>query len=117
MTRAEARSELHLRDQEKVLLFFGNIAPYKGIEYLIYAINHLIKKDDTFRLIIAGQIKDCQIYWEEVERIIKGLELSNYIIKKIEYIPDEDVEVLFKSSDVLILPYKFIYQSGVSHWN
>jgi D-inositol-3-phosphate glycosyltransferase len=113
LSKSEARARLHLSDHEKVLLFFGNIAPYKGLEYVIYAMDHLRDKDDTFRLIIAGRIKGCQPYWERLERIAEDLGLSNYIIKRVEYIPDEDVEVFFKSSDVLILPYKFIYQSGV----
>ncbi|MGA2515974.1 MAG: glycosyltransferase family 4 protein [Thermodesulfobacteriota bacterium] len=113
LTKAEARAELQLGDHEKVLLFFGNIAPYKGLEYVIDAIERLRNKDDTFRLIIAGRIKDCQPYWERLQRIVENHNLSNYIIRKIEYIPDEEVEVLFKSSDVLMLPYKFIYQSGV----
>jgi glycosyltransferase involved in cell wall biosynthesis len=113
LTKIEARGRLHLKDHEKVLLFFGNIAPYKGLEYVMYAMDRLRNKDDSFRLIIAGQIKDCQAYWEKLELIAESLDISKYIIKKIEYIPDEDVEVFFKSSDVLLLPYKFIYQSGV----
>ena len=113
LTKIEARGRLHLKDHEKVLLFFGNIAPYKGLEYAMYAMDQLRNKDDSFRLIIAGQIKDCQAYWEKLERIAESLDIGKYIIKKVEYIPDEDVEVFFKSSDVLLLPYKFIYQSGV----
>lgn len=113
LTKAEARGELQLGDHEKVLLFFGNIAPYKGLEYAIDAIGRLRNKDDTFRLVIAGRIKDCQPYWERLQRIIENHNLNNHIIMKIEYIPDEQVEVFFKSSDVLMLPYKFIYQSGV----
>jgi len=113
LTKAEARAELQLRDHEKVLLFFGNVAPYKGLEYIIDAVARLKNKDDTFRLIIAGRIKDCQPYWERIQRAIENHRLGHYIIRKIEYIPDEEVEMFFKSSDVLVLPYKFIYQSGV----
>jgi glycosyltransferase involved in cell wall biosynthesis len=113
LTKAQARAELQLEDDEKVLLFFGNIAPYKGLEYAIDAIDRLRNKDDTFRLIVAGQIKDCKPYWERLQRIVENHHLGNYVIRKIEYIPDEEVEVFFKSSDVLILPYRFIYQSGV----
>ena len=113
LTKAEARAQLELRDHEKVLLFFGNIAPYKGLEYVIDAIHRLRNKQDTFRLVIAGRVKECQPYWERLQRFIENHNLNNHIIKKIEYIPDEEVEVFFKSSDVLMLPYKFIYQSGV----
>jgi glycosyltransferase involved in cell wall biosynthesis len=113
LTKAEARAKLNLGDYEKVLLCFGNIAPYKGLEYAIRAMDRLREKDDSYRLVIAGQIKGCQAYWEEVEGIVEKLHLSKYVMNKTEYIPDEEVEVFFKSSDVLLLPYKFIYQSGV----
>jgi glycosyltransferase involved in cell wall biosynthesis len=113
LTKSEARAKLQLNNHEKVLLFFGNIAPYKGLEYVIYAMDRLRNEDDSFRLLIAGQIKNCQTYWEGIEDIIESHHLSQYVVKKIEYIPDDEVEVFFRSSDVLMLPYKFIYQSGV----
>jgi D-inositol-3-phosphate glycosyltransferase len=114
LTKSEARARLQLNAHHKTLLCFGNIAPYKGLEYAIHAMDRLIKKDDTFRLVIAGQIKGgCQQYWDEIERVGEKLDLGKYIIKKIEYIPDEEVEVYFKSSDVLLLPYRSIFQSGI----
>ena len=113
LTGLQARHRLKVSEREKIILFFGNIASYKGLEYAIRALDKLIIKDDRFRLIIAGQVKDCQAYWEDIEHIIEDLGMNKYIMKRIEYIPDEDVEIFFKASDVLILPYKFIYQSGV----
>ena len=35
------------------------------------------------------------------------------MVEKLEYIPDEDVEVYFKASDVVALPYNHVFQSGV----
>lgn len=109
----QARHRLKVNKQEKVLLFFGNIAPYKGLEYLIPALAIIQKKHKAVKLIIAGKIKNCESYWAEIERLIKVQGLDEYIIKKIDYIPDEEVEVYFKAADVSILPYAYIYQSGV----
>jgi glycosyltransferase involved in cell wall biosynthesis len=109
----EARARLQLGAHEKVLLFFGNIAPYKGLEYAIEAMGRLKQKDDRFRLLIGGRIKGCQEYWESLERTIASLDLDRCITKNIQFIPDEDVEIFFKASDVLVLPYSFIYQSGI----
>jgi glycosyltransferase involved in cell wall biosynthesis len=95
------------------LLFFGNIASYKGLEYAVAALDRLNRTDRGYRLVIAGQIKGCQPYWEEVDRLIDRLGLRDQIVARIEYIPDEHVEMFFKAADVLVLPYKFIYQSGV----
>jgi D-inositol-3-phosphate glycosyltransferase len=116
LTQVEARAKLGLDDDNKVILFFGNIAPYKGLEYGIAALNRLKKRDSSYRLVIAGQVKKlkkCQPYWDELERTIDSLDLREYLRMKIEYIPDQEVEVYFKASDVLIMPYRFIYQSGV----
>jgi glycosyltransferase involved in cell wall biosynthesis len=113
LTKAEARAKLGLDENGKVLLFFGLIAPYKGLEFLLQALRILSEKDETFRLVIAGQIKDCQAYWEGLETIIQESKIEKWIIRKIQYIPDSDVEMYFKASDVLILPYRFIFQSGV----
>ena len=44
-------------------LFFGNIAPYKGLEYLVAAFQKIRRPDDDYRLIIAGRLKDCEHYW------------------------------------------------------
>jgi glycosyltransferase involved in cell wall biosynthesis len=115
VTRLEAKQQLGFDPNDKILLFFGNIAPYKGLEDLIRALAELLDEDDRFRLVIAGPVKnkDCEGYWQELERMIKALRLSTYVRQEVRYIPDEDVGVFFKASDVSVLPYKRIYQSGV----
>jgi D-inositol-3-phosphate glycosyltransferase len=113
ITSAEAKARLGLRSHDKGLLFFGNIAPYKGLESALAAMDLLTKTDGNYRLIISGQIKDCPKYWARMEQMIESLSLDPYLIRRIQYIPDEDVEIFFKAADVLVLPYKFIYQSGV----
>jgi len=114
-SRLEAKWQLGFGLNEKILLFFGNIAPYKGLEDLIRALADLIDEDDRFRLVIAGPVKDkdCEGYWWKLERMIDELRLSDYVRKEVRFIPDEDVGVLFKASDVSVLPYKRIDQSGV----
>jgi D-inositol-3-phosphate glycosyltransferase len=115
LTRVEAKQILGLDPYEKILLFFGRIAPYKGLEDLIQALAYLLAKDDRYRLIIAGTVKDkdCDGYWQELEKMIEELCLSDRVRKEIRFIPEEDVGVFFKASDVSVLPYKRIDQSGV----
>lgn len=113
LTRIEARAKLNLLEQDKIILFFGHIAPYKGLEYLLHAMKGLMHDNDSYKLIIAGPIKGCNSYWENIESIIDHPDLDRCVIKHIKFIPDKDVEIFFKSSDVLVLPYKFIFQSGV----
>jgi len=115
VSRAEARQQLGLGSDERVLLFFGNIAPYKGVEDLLRALASLVHEDGHFTLILAGRVKDktCDTYWAQLESLIEELRLSKYIRKEIRYIPDGYIGLLFKASDVSVLPYRRIYQSGV----
>lgn len=113
LTSVDARQRLGLSSSQKVVLFFGNIAPYKGLEFLVEAMALLIAKDPSYRVVIAGRPKNCQLYWEEIQRRISSLGLSGYIVERIEYVPDADTEIYFKAADVLVLPYKHIFQSGV----
>jgi glycosyltransferase involved in cell wall biosynthesis len=114
LTSVQAKEKLHLRSSQKIILFFGQIAAYKGLGYLISALVKLKTKGNDYRLIIAGKIKKgYQAYWENIDRIIEEHDLESSIMRKIEFIPDEEIEIYFKASDVLILPYKNIFQSGV----
>ncbi|MBW6504122.1 glycosyltransferase family 4 protein [bacterium] len=113
LTKIQARQKLEIRDGEKVLLFFGNIAPYKGLEYLVLAMPILKEKLGHIKLIIAGRVKNCNSYWEKNQEMIVKNKLEDCVLARTEFIPDEDVEIYFKAADALILPYRSIYQSGV----
>jgi glycosyltransferase involved in cell wall biosynthesis len=113
LTPSEARQKLGIGPKEKAILFFGNIAPYKGLEYLVAAFQTLATEQSGFRLIIAGRPKDCEAYWALLHSSIQEGIRKGEIILKLEYIPDEETEIYFKASDVLVLPYTHIYQSGV----
>jgi glycosyltransferase involved in cell wall biosynthesis len=113
LSSAEAKRRLNVSSSDKVMLFFGNIAPYKGLEYLIAAFSALLEKDGSYRLLIVGRPKGPQNYWNEIRRTIVKGKIHDRVIQKIEYIPDEDTELYFKAADALILPYAQVFQSGV----
>lgn len=113
LVKEDARRELGLRGDDRVLLFFGNIAPYKGVQILVDAFASIAKDDPRYKLVIAGRPKGEEAYWEEVQRSIVALGVADKIITRIEYIPDEQTEVFFKAADVLVLPYTYVFQSGV----
>jgi glycosyltransferase involved in cell wall biosynthesis len=109
----EAKRQLGVNASDKTLLFFGNIAPYKGLEYLIEAFNELLKRDRSYRLIIVGKPKGSEGYWKQIHDEIVRSGIRDRVIERIEYIPDEETELFFKAADVLILPYTRVFQSGV----
>ena len=113
LSTAEARQQLGVNAGDKTLLFFGNIAPYKGLEYLVSAFCQLLETDRSYRLLIVGRSKGPASYWNEIRQTILGSGVGDRVIEKIEYVPDETTELYFKAADVLILPYTHVFQSGV----
>ncbi|HEY1791171.1 MAG TPA: glycosyltransferase family 4 protein [Verrucomicrobiae bacterium] len=110
---SEARRRLGLTAQDKVVLFYGHIAPYKGVEYLVDAFDAVATEDPSLRLIIAGRPRGPKNYWKQIESRIAAGPHADRIIQKIEYISEADTELYFKAADVLVLPYVCIFQSGV----
>jgi glycosyltransferase involved in cell wall biosynthesis len=114
LERGEARKHIGLGPSEKALLFFGRVAPYKGLGHLIEAISELAKKDKELRLLIAGRVKRGYAnYWSAMQNKIADAGLQKSIIQHVRFIPDEEVEIYFKAADVAVIPYVEIFQSGV----
>jgi len=115
VTPAEAKRSLGLRTEEKAILFLGRIRPYKGIEYLLDAFKLLLSdKQTNYRLILAGEPKKgSEEYLQEIRRSAETKFDRGRIILRIQFIPDEEMEVYLKGADVLVLPYKEIFQSGI----
>ena len=114
LTPGEAKLRLGIKDGERTLLFFGNIAPYKGLEYLIAAFEQLVANGGDYRLVVAGRAKSgCESYVDGIrERLSREVNRGRTILK-IDFIPDDEMELYFKAADVSVLPYTHIFQSGV----
>jgi D-inositol-3-phosphate glycosyltransferase len=113
LTSEEAKKRLGVQSWEKTILFFGHIAPYKGLEYLVTAFQQITGQEGDYRLIIAGRPKNCERYWRAIRTGIDESVRAGRVLLRDEFIPDEDTEVYMKAADVLVLPYRHIYQSGV----
>ena len=109
--KTEARKHLHLPAEEKLLLFFGFIRQYKGLDLLLEAMaDERIRKEDI-RLLIAGEFyEDAAPYMQQVERlgIGKSLELRT------QFIPDSEVKYYLCAADAVVQPYRAATQSGVT---
>ena len=102
LSSGEARRRLGIPEDKKAILFFGNIAPYKGLEYLVRSFhNHLGGRDD-YRLIIAGKPKNCEEYWKGIREAIGNGIQKGQVLLKCDYIADEEIEIYFKAADVLV---------------
>jgi len=107
----DSRSYLNIPKNKKVLLFFGMIKKIKGLEILLKALVEVKKVHEDIVLLIAGKS------WEDnfniYQEIIDRENLNENCIIHNKYIPSEDVAHYFCSSDLSVLPYKRISQSGV----
>lgn len=114
LTRAEARASLGISPLARTALFFGQIAPYKGLKHLIEAFTREPERTRDVILIIAGKVKQgAEAYWNEILCQLQHSQMYERIIAHVRFIPDEEVERYFKAADVVVLPYVDIFQSGV----
>jgi len=103
------RKKNNILQDQVVLLSFGKLSPYKGIDILLESFGML---GGNYYLIIAGQpnSKDYE------NTILQGIETNRNkerILFVNGYIDDNDVGAYFKAADVLVMPYRHIDQSGV----
>lgn len=109
-TRAQARNYLGIKEKY-IILHFGFVRPYKGIDYLIRAFRSFAAKFDV-ALVIAGEFfTDLTQYQRELKK--SGLGEKIYLFPR--YIPYEEIAVFFSAADIVVQPYvSFSGQSGVS---
>lgn len=107
----EARKALHIPQSAKVLLFFGQIKEVKGLDLLLEAMPDVLQSHPEVFLLIAGRPwkSDFGVY----EAMIDRLGIRNHCLAHIRYIADEEVPFFYAAADLVVLPYRAIYQSGV----
>ena len=109
--KAASRDRLNIPQNKKVLLFFGMIKKVKGLEILLQALKLVIEKYNDVLVVIAGKVwkNDFVLY----QKIIDENNLQDYCCLHTKFIPQEDIEHYYCACDLVVLPYKKIYQSGV----
>ncbi len=104
---AEARQKLGIPQDKKLLLFFGFIRPYKGLDLALQALSRL---PDNVWMLVAGEVYgDFKPY----QQLIEDYRLHHRVRLTLDYIPDPEVTVYFSAADVLVLPYRSATQSGI----
>ena len=106
ITAAQAREELGLNDAERVFLFLGRVAEYKGVEDLIIAFRHLPARGS--RLIIAGG-PGSEAYRA---KIIELSQSDDRIQLHLRFIHDDEMQVFLNAASVVVFPFKEILTSG-----
>lgn len=105
-----ARKKLGLPKDCLIVLFFGYIMRYKGLDYLLKAFREVKNIIPNLKLVIAGKtIENFSRYLA----LINKLKLEKDVFLFLQYIPFKEVKYFFASSDVVVMPYVKTYQSGI----
>lgn len=97
-------------ENRKVLLFFGLIRRYKGLDLLIEAMPEIVRRLPDVHLLIAGEFYDDRSVYDSA---ISSSGVSDRITLHAEYVPNDDVAEWFSASDVVVLPYRSATNSGI----
>lgn len=112
LTKESARNKLKLNQTDKIILFFGNIIHIKGLHVLIDALPLIKGEINNINLVIAGRVCD-NINPKSISKHIQKNKVENNVTLNLGFIPDKDVASFYFASDLVILPYLEISESGV----
>lgn len=113
MDRRQARALLGCGSDEFVLLFFGQIKIEKGLDILLRALPGVVSASRRrVRLVIAG--RPFKQDFARYQSIIAELKINRYVDLHLGYVSDDRVSAFYGAADVVVLPYRRIYQSGVA---
>lgn len=110
--RTEARELLTLPHGQKIFLFFGNCRPEKGLDLALQALSQLKDCEDEFLFVTAGKMKpDEEAYFRS---LVDELEVGSIVRMEVGLVPDDEAIAYYRAADIIVLPYRHIYDSGVA---
>jgi glycosyltransferase involved in cell wall biosynthesis len=106
----QVKKSLGFNDDDMVLLFFGYVRRYKGLNVLIEAMPDIIRDNPKIKLLIVGEFYDsAEKYYDQIKSL--GLEGSVKVVQR--FVPNEEVGQYYTIADIVILPYLSATQSGI----
>lgn len=111
MTKDEACKALGLSPENDYLLFFGLVRAYKGLDLLLDAMALVHKQLPNLRVLIAGEFYEQEATYRKQ---IADNGLTDKVIIRNEFIPDDDLRKYFGAANLIVQPYKSATQSGVT---
>ena len=106
-----ARKKLNLNPHDKIILFFGLIRHYKGLDILLEALAAPEIKNQGIKLLIAGEFYDDKNFYLQ---LIKKLKLQDRVIVHDKFIPNDEVRDYFCASNLVAQTYRNATNSGVT---
>ena len=106
VTRAAARRQLAVPPEATVLLHFGLMRPYKNVPHLVRIFRATTTPGAV--LLVVGRPFDPAVE-HEVRAAAAG---ASNVRLDLRWIPPEEVQIFFAASDLVVLPYRRILNSG-----
>lgn len=107
----ESRARLGLDAHALLVLFFGFIRAYKGLDLLLQALADPRLEALGVQALIAGEPYED---WAPYERLIREGGLERRVREVQDYIPESEVGLYFAAADLAVQPYKSATQSGIT---
>ena len=114
MTAEEAKAALGISKTCKTILFFGAIRPNKGLDNLLRALPQIRRDVPDIKLLIVGE--PCENY-KRYSLIIEREDIRKHVFEKLDYIPNNEVNLYFYASDVNFIYIRTLYsvKKGYDH--
>ncbi len=111
LSKADAREKLSIPLNEKIILFFGFIREYKGLDLLIRALGDERLKGLNLKLLVAGEF---YVKPDSYHALAREMKVTDRIYWHTDFIPNDLVRTYFCAVDLVAQPYKHATQSGVT---
>jgi len=113
ISKKEARKKLGIPEEDKVILFFGFIRKYKGLDILLNAFKQVIQEQNikNLKLLIAGEFYEDEKNYDE---LLTDPQIKDHLVLHTQFIPNSEVKYYLCAADCVIQPYRNATQSGVT---
>lgn len=110
-SKEQARRQLNIAPNDRILLFFGFIRHYKGLDLLLEAMADPRIRQQGIRLLVAGEYYEDQAPYQQ---IIREKKIDDLLLLHTDFIPDSQVKHYLCAADAVVQPYRNATQSGVT---
>ncbi|MBK9249925.1 MAG: glycosyltransferase [Ignavibacteria bacterium] len=104
------RLELGFTKEDNVLMFFGYVRKYKGLDILLHAFPRILESLPNAKLLVVGEFYDNPEIYTNIVKQNGTADLVKFVN---QFVPNEEVGKYFAAADVMVQPYRSATQSGI----